>query len=913
MITSTLPISFKGTTKIFATTDPHQETRRECAFLSLAAQASKRYDNILFLNAGDLFKGIYPKETEVESYLALKKAAPNMEVVIALGNNDFGFDKNGLDFLKKTAERFEDKGIHVVCANVFDKETGERPDWMKPYKVVERDGDRIMVTGFCINSINNTAQGVKAVDSKEILKELKKDIEKEKPDALIILNHDWISNSNELADFAKEQGIKVDLMVGGHEHDRIEPNSKKRIYYPHAFANTMYKMDMEIQDGINRLKNVELIENNNLDVAPVFEAKLADAERQTGLLDPVAPYVLNLTKKYSEPCALGSFTADAMKNAAKTDVAFFSTGFLMAPMPYKEGKTITNYDFKKTIIADSQLQKVELTADELKAVFSNAQLNVKNSNARFLQASNNLMIIGDEKDKRFEISQIYLDNKPLFDSETGKAFNPDKKISCAIDPFIANGGQGFDTLKYADKKPLTKILRPLRINDVLMNALKEAPFKYKKGDDYPHFQIHSKKYEDAKKYYEAKTKEYKIRSESVSIKWYDFGKLDGIQEGIEVFDGLSMKEIVFFLTKLDEVGVLRGCHNQCVHCYAEALPPLHLRTEQDKQEKINSMSYEDFSLLTDGIKQLRERLGNPIIKSLLYNYTALFHDADCIDISIKDKNGKEHDFIELSEEILEASGNLGVFDTSGWSPKNKKAQKHAEKIAEYYSKSKNMDKLIAFNISLNPFHAMNAKYVEYVNSDPNRAAKFRELYTDRMANVLYTFTPLIESDKFCFIARSLGEDRKKGYRESDLIELRDEIFKKLENKYKSELKNGNNKFVKNAQFAKALIETLKAKSSYVNNLNLAQGRISNLLKEDDIMLERQKDRIAEYKNTPGSAANDRDFEGFLDANGKLYITDCLTTFPTELQLNFENKDKKTAPIRPALQEKVVTREMIEDI
>lgn len=900
-----------GTTRIFATTDPHQETRKECAFLSLAAQEAKRNDNILFLNAGDLFKGIYPKEIEVESYLEFKKSAPNVEVVIALGNNDFGFDKNGLDFLQKTARKFGNKGIHLVCANVFDKETGKRPDWIKPYKVIERDGDRIMVTGFCLDCINNTAHGVKAVDSKEVLKELKKDIKKEKPEALIILNHDWLSKSSELADFAKEQGIKVDLMVGGHEHDRLPPVSAKRIYYPHAFANTMYKMDMDIQDGINRLKNVELIENNNLDVSPVFEKALKVSEKKTGLLDPVAPYVLNLTKKYSEPCALGSFTADAMKNAAKTDVAFFSTGFLMAPKPYNEGKTITNYDFKRTIIADSQLQKVELTADELKEVFTNAQMNIKNSNAKFLQASNNLMIIGDEKDKRFNISQIYLDNKPLFDSETGKAINPNQKISCAIDPFIANGGQGFDTLKNADKKPLTKMLQPLRINDVLMNALKEAPDKYKKGDEYPHFEIHSKKYEDAKKYYDGKSKELAKAGFSVFLNLFETEKLEGIQEGIKVFDGLSMKEIVFFLTKLNEVGVLRGCHNQCVHCYAEAQPPLHLRTEQDKQEKINSMSYEDFSLLTDGIKQLRGRMGNPIIKSFPNNYSSLFHDADCIDISIKDKNGKEHDFIELTEKMYEASGNVGLWDTSGWSPKNKKAQQHAEKIAEYYSKPENMNKLVDFNISLNPFHAMNARYVEYVNSDPKRAAKFRELYTDRMANVLYTFTPLILNNKFNFIARSLDEDRQKGYRKSDLIELRDEILIKLENKYKSDLKNGNNKCVKNAQHATTIIETLKAKSSSIHQLALAQGRIVNLLDEDDVMVERQKTALNNYKNVPMASVQKNEFEGFIDANGKFYLTDYLMTFPTELQLNFENKNKKTAPIKPALQESVVTRKMID--
>lgn len=490
MIKKTTPIAFKGTTKIFGITDPHQETRKESALLTCALNEAKKNKNVLLLNGGDLFKGIYPRELEAQCYLDLIKNAPDLEIAIALGNNDFGFDKNGLDFLEKVCRNYSEAGINILCANVFDAKSNERPDWMKPYTIVNRDGDRIFITGFCLDSINNKA--VKVRDSKEILKELKKNIEKENPDALIILNHDWGSKSIELNEFAKKHGIKTDLILGGHEH-YDKPAIRGNILYPAAFGESLLKFDLSINKDINRLKNLQAIEHYKLPIYKTLEKKLLECEERTGLTKPIVPYTLNLTKAYGAPCALGSFLADAMQKNAGTDGAFFSTGFLMAPMPYQENKDITLYDFKKTIIAESEIQKVELSAEELKDVFSNALKNWHNTsvgNGKFLQASSNIKIFGKDNpiDGSYKIVQIFLNNKPILDKQ-GNAIDKNKKFSFAIDPFIGNGGQGFETLKNVNKSSVIKENKASKINDILLEALKQAPLTYKKGEEYPHFQI----------------------------------------------------------------------------------------------------------------------------------------------------------------------------------------------------------------------------------------------------------------------------------------------------------------------------------------------------------------------------------------------------------------------------------------
>ncbi|MBO8431638.1 hypothetical protein IAC76_09655, partial [Spirochaetes bacterium] len=58
------PQTFGGITKIYAIADSHQETRKTAAFLSKILHDNENNTNVLFLNCGDIFKGIYPKQLE---------------------------------------------------------------------------------------------------------------------------------------------------------------------------------------------------------------------------------------------------------------------------------------------------------------------------------------------------------------------------------------------------------------------------------------------------------------------------------------------------------------------------------------------------------------------------------------------------------------------------------------------------------------------------------------------------------------------------------------------------------------------------------------------------------------------------------------------------------------------------------
>lgn len=403
-------------------------------------------------------------------------------------------------------------------------------------------------------------------------------------------------------------------------------------------------------------------------------------------------------------------------------------------------------------------------------------------------------------------------------------------------------------------------------------------------------------YKRAKQYLD---NEIYINGVPSAIKELDLNKLNGIQNGIKIFDGLNMKEIAFLCDQLSEIAVYRGCSGYCGHCYVDAKKPI-----KEDDHHINRMSFEDYKLLTDGFKTLRERLGfSP--SNYLYYEISLFRDADCLEMELKDKKGNTYDFIDLANMANDAFDKKVLFDTHGWSKSNTKLQKRAEKFVEYYSKPENANKLSQINISINPFSWLNMQVVKAVKEkDFEKAQRNAEIYSSRMANVLFTFTPLLKNKNFDIIVRAFSDDLNAdfavGYRVSDIRNLNMMIISNLAKMYRQDL-NGDKRVIKSK---KDMYENLDKflyllNSEIETNLSVS-GRLKNIIPKDHKNLyNRQKsmqcrmvdDYILDLSKNLFYNAN---FSKTIDANGQIYITNPFAVIPTQLKLNLENKDKLTA-------------------
>lgn len=435
--------------------------------------------------------------------------------------------------------------------------------------------------------------------------------------------------------------------------------------------------------------------------------------------------------------------------------------------------------------------------------------------------------------------------------------------------------------------------------------------------------VHSPKYFAAKTYLCMAKQAYK-KVKTLDLYMFDLNKLDGIQEGIEVFKGLNIKEIAFVADTIAEIPVNRGCRNICAHCYANAKAPI-----KETANQINKMSWNDFTSLTDGFEELNKRVGFPVVvqKKNKHAMAIPFHDADCSSIILKDNEGKEHDFIDIAERLDKAFHLPVLFDTAGWNIQDVKAQKRMEKYVEYYSKPENFKKLEGFNLSVNPFHAMYAKSLELKqNRKPELAEKLYDLYTTRMANVLFTLTPLQKNPNFEFIARSAANDSKvpKGFKEKDLRALYMDILEKVNNLYKKDMKSAQ-KVVKNEDEAFEYFNNYYKRLENISPTIGMSARAEKFVDKNDEIAkfgERRKQQnikdIQSLKRIKDLRKLNKDmnnhFYGIIDANGDYYLTTFHTSFPTEIKFNFENKGKTTAPIAPYLQKDTpLTRNVINNV
>ena len=388
-------------------------------------------------------------------------------------------------------------------------------------------------------------------------------------------------------------------------------------------------------------------------------------------------------------------------------------------------------------------------------------------------------------------------------------------------------------------------------------------------------------------------------------------QLEGLQYGIKVFKGLTMKDIQYLSENLHVIAVKRGCNNMCGYCYADAKP------------SNREMSCEDFTTITQGFKTLRKRLGNlplfgenlPTNNDPIFLTTEAFYDADCMNIAIKNKRNKLFDMRDIITEIYESMGRKSCFDTSGWNPENKIMQDRAEQYAQYFSEQKNMDKLNAFNISFNPF---NVSYIAGVkalkNGDVEKFRRLKDKFTDRIANAIYTFTPLLKSEKFGIMSRSFGLNSINAdyFDFAAMYGLVHEVSAKLEKLYQTDL-NKIQKFVKKEEDIKFYVDIAIQKMSNVSTALNSSGRMKQFMETFGI-----KDNIKLYDDDVNMVYDNLVKEGryhrilshrLIDTDGKVYHMNYAMFFPTEIQLNISNKTP--APTLANLREKcLITKEMI---
>ena len=427
---------FKGRTEVYALTDVHQNANKYCRLVNEIIQRSNHKDNIILLDGGDMFKGIYPQESLLGVYATAKKLCPNIEIVYNVGNNDPGFRSTERQCFRDYLKILNQAGINVISANIIDETTGKIPEGIKPYTIINRDGDNILYVGFVIDKIKQSYQGMSSFNPisalEKLAPELKKQMKENNCKGMVMLIHDRENNTFKLKNKAIELGFSPEFIIGGHTH-RSYVDDKEHIYYPEAFGLSMLHFTLDINKRKHNIGNFERIVSEDCNLG-IYKQEVEAVELAEKYNEPIAKSVVELDYPYNTPkdkmlfTELGTFYADAIKNITNSEIGLIPKSLIYKTLPKKQDGYITKIDILKTFLQpSSNIMVIEVTPEELRDIYQRYISQI----SKIYESSQNVSI-GLSSDNI--VKQIKINGKELFKND-GSPLEPKRKIKVAIDYF----------------------------------------------------------------------------------------------------------------------------------------------------------------------------------------------------------------------------------------------------------------------------------------------------------------------------------------------------------------------------------------------------------------------------------------------------------------------------------------------
>lgn len=277
------------------------------------------YPDMLLFSAGDNRTGnpyndTYPGQNNLPMTTMMNRLGFN---VGCIGNHEFDDAAKGLIYFTNAAD------FPIICANAdfsrFDSIN------IKPYVIVENQGVKIAVLGLLETDYNGipsikpiNAEGINFRNALEVAPEYS--FLSNESDVFIALTHIGYRYDTILA----KEMPNIDLIIGGHSHDFVEPQLFNGVLYGQAqsklrFAN-LFKI--KIQNGKVIDKEGVAIDLKKSGISSEYKKMVAEFNNNDYFKAVIGTNVKAMTNKRS----IGFFMAESEREIAGADVSFKNQG-----------------------------------------------------------------------------------------------------------------------------------------------------------------------------------------------------------------------------------------------------------------------------------------------------------------------------------------------------------------------------------------------------------------------------------------------------------------------------------------------------------------------------------------------------------------------------------------------------------
>lgn len=396
------------------------------------------------LDGGDEMQGSLPSN---RSYGKVTIQAFNRMGIQAasVGNHDFDWS---VDTLRA---RMREADYPWVVANLRDSVTGQRPDWVTPWRMIRAGQYQVAVVGYLtaetksIVAPQNLA-GLRVDSGYASIRDAVEEAQAAQPDFLIIVTHsggrcDSLACAGEVFDLAQDLPPgAVDVIASGHSHTLIDAERA-------GVAIVQARSSGTAVGVVDIVRTAEGGRRVDVDVRTTWADQVKPDSAIAALVDSAVRVSDSLSRIVITDIALpmprsgvqyplGNLMADALRNVLRADVGLMNNGGIRADVaagPLTYGQLFTVMPFQ------NQAVSLTLTGRQLRQV-AEAAISDRGPDAH---VSGMTVTYDASRPPGQRVRDIRLAN--------GKRPKDDQRYTLATNDFLAAGQSGYTMLRGAPR------------------------------------------------------------------------------------------------------------------------------------------------------------------------------------------------------------------------------------------------------------------------------------------------------------------------------------------------------------------------------------------------------------------------------------------------------------------------------
>jgi len=401
----------------------------------------------IFLSAGDDMQGTAMSNLSWGRATIAAHNAAGYDAA-AFGNHEFDW---GVDTLRA---RVAESRFPWLAANLFIAGTRRHPEWVRPWVMIERDGVRTAVIGIALSStpeivLAGRTAGLEFAPEAPAIDQAAREARAAGADFVVVTAHIGATCeqpgaapaepsagcTGEVLEVAEALTEPVDLIVGGHTHQRVLTTQGAIPVVEAASYSTAYSVtDLERQGGrtmaTRREVRVPFADQVSPDTA--VARVVADWERD---IRPITERVVVTSAQAlgrgEGEYPLGNLVADALRTQAGAQASIVNNGSIRRDLP--AGPLSWGVLFELQPFANA-LVRTEVTGAQLRAALENAV-----SGGRISAHLSGMVVRWDPAaPSGSRIREIRLDD--------GRVVQDSDVVTLGLSEFLATGGDRFTSL-----------------------------------------------------------------------------------------------------------------------------------------------------------------------------------------------------------------------------------------------------------------------------------------------------------------------------------------------------------------------------------------------------------------------------------------------------------------------------------